>query len=55
MGAPPDTVANRPSRFSSLAISILPTFSTATCTSAMGRPKRVIPFSIMRAEGESVS
>lgn len=34
-----------------VATSILPTFSMAACTSFIGRPKRLMPFSIIRAEG----
>ena len=48
MGAPAAVVASQLKPFSSLAISMLPTFSMVTSTSFMGRPMRVTPFSIMR-------
>lgn len=53
IGAPPEMVAMMVSPFSSFATSMLPTFSIAACTSFTGRPNRLIPFSIIRAEGVS--
>ena len=51
IGAPLEMVAMIDKPFSSLATSMFPVFSMAACTSATGRPIRVIPFSIIRAEG----
>ena len=48
------TVATSETRFSRLATSSFPAFSTAVWMSGNGRPKRERPLSIIRAMGESV-